>query len=250
LRNGPTWIFRAHLKQTEAELRQAIEARRARLLRDRELDAALDIPVVTVSGTQRAPVPAARKTVTLKQRRSRDAFVPEPVLDQAAYEDILQQSQGWARGLERSPGVAAKMDEEELRDHLLITLNTHWQGAAGAELFNGAGKTDLLIREGNRNVFIAECKIWRGASGAGSAIDQLLGYMVWRDSKAALIVFIRNQRVSDAIEKLHRAVQAHPAYRVTRPGGTPEARVDYILEADEEGRTVRPAVLPVALPGT
>ncbi len=29
------------------------------------------------------------------------------------------------------------------------------------ETFNMSGKTDILLREGERNVFIAECKFWK-----------------------------------------------------------------------------------------
>jgi len=32
------------------------------------------------------------------------------------------------------------------------------QGKATGETFNRARKTDILLREGDRNVFIAECK--------------------------------------------------------------------------------------------
>lgn len=63
------------------------------------------------------------------------------------------------------------------------------QGKATGETFNRAGKTDILLREGDRNVFIAECKFWKGPKAFGEAIDQRLGYTMWRDSKTAILVF-------------------------------------------------------------
>ena len=51
------------------------------------------------------------------------------------------------------------LDEETIRDLLLALLNAQFEGAAAGEVFNAAGKTDILIRAGDRNVFIAECKI-------------------------------------------------------------------------------------------
>ena len=44
------------------------------------------------------------------------------------------------------PGTAAKLDRGELRDLLLGNLNTPLAGAAGGELFNGSGRTEVLIR--------------------------------------------------------------------------------------------------------
>lgn len=174
----------------EQAIRNAYAQRKKRILNDRAVEDALGIPVRT-SATPRPPVAARRKQVTLQDRKAQSTFVPEPVLQEAIYQDVLDAVRSWGTSLERSPRTAVKLDEEELRDLLLGTLNGYWQGAAGGELFNGSGKTDILIREGDRNAFIAECKIWRGSKGVADALDQLLGYLVWRDSKAALLVFIK-----------------------------------------------------------
>jgi hypothetical protein len=163
------------------------------------------------------------------------------------YQDVLNVVRAWATSLERTPTTAAKLDEEELRDLLLGTLNGYWEGAAGGELFNGSGKTDILIREADRNVFIAECKIWRGPKAVADALDQLLSYLVWRDSKAALVMFIMTADPAATIQKLQAAIEAHPTYAITKPATDPSRRTDYILTADDEGRRVSLAVLPVIL---
>jgi hypothetical protein len=107
------------------------------------------------------------------------------------------------------------------------------------------------VREGDRNIFIGECKIWGGQKAATDAIDQLLGYMVWRDGKAALIVFIRQKNATQAIERLHQAVAEHPRRVLTKPGGDPATRVDYVMTAtDDEERRINVAVIPVALSAT
>lgn len=160
---------------------------------------------------------------------------------------MLDAVRAWATSLERTPGTAAKLDEEELRDLLLGNLNTYWQGGAGGELFNGSGKTDILIRHGDRNAFIAECKIWRGPKGVINALDQLLGYLVWRDSKAALVMFIKTSDPAATIGKLHAAVEAHPRHALTKETTDPSSRVDFIMTADEEGRRVSLAVIPVVI---
>jgi hypothetical protein len=202
---------------------------------------------VRTSRVPRPPVPARRKQVTLQTRSAQTGFVPEPILEEAVYQDVLGAVRAWATSLERTPGTAAKLDEEELRDLLLGNLNTYWQGGAGGELFNGSGKTDILIRHADRNVFIAECKIWRGPKGVADAIDQLLRYLVWRDSKSALIMFIKTADPAATIEKLPEAVEDHPSYVLTKDSSDPSSRADYIVTADPEGRRISLAVVPVII---
>jgi hypothetical protein len=64
--------------------------------------------------------------------------------------------------MERSPSAFHHMDEEALRTHFLVQLNGHYEGQATGETFNYEGKTDILVRSGDRNIFIAECKFWGG----------------------------------------------------------------------------------------
>ncbi|MEX5637711.1 hypothetical protein [Parafrankia sp. FMc2] len=227
-------------------IRSAHASRKQRVLNDRAVEESLGIPVRT-SAAPRPPVTAHRKQVALQVRKEQSKFVPEPVLADAVYQDILEVVRSWANTLERSPRTAGKLDEEELRDLLLGTLNGYWKGAAGGELFNGDGKTDILIREGDRNAFIAECKIWRGPKGVAGALNQLLSYLVWRDSKAALVMFIKTADPAATIDKLHVAVQAHGSYVLTKDAANPGSRVDYIVAADDEGRCVSLAVLPVII---
>lgn len=237
-----------HRTAVERELKQAAEARRARVIENRRISAELNIPI-TPTGVQRPPVPARRKHVSLEQRRASGGFTPEPVLDKAIYQDILEVVENWARSLERTctPPIRA-LGEEALRDLLLGTLNGYWEGAAAGELFNGAGKTDILIREDGRNVFIAECKVWSGASRTTAALDQLLSYLVWRDTKAALIVFIKNAKPSDIIDRLHQAVREHPRHLLTIGSTDAERNADYVFNAADDERRIELAVIPVVLP--
>lgn len=52
------------------------------------------------------------------------------------------------------------------------------------------GKTEILLRENGRNVFIAECKFWKGPKHYYETIDQLIGYSSCRDTKTAILVFM------------------------------------------------------------
>ncbi|MCH9023599.1 MAG: hypothetical protein IID32_12685, partial [Planctomycetes bacterium] len=65
------------------------------------------------------------------------------------------------------------------------------------------------------NVFIAECKFWHGPKGFSDAIDQMLGYLTWRDSKCALLIFNRTKDSTAIRQKMHEQMEALPEHRKT-----------------------------------
>ena len=103
--------------------------------------------------------------------------------------------------------------EQTLRDILLVPLNAHFEGKATGEAFNFSGKTDILVRHDGGNLFVAECKIWSGEKALQQAIDQLLNYLTWRDTKTALIVFNRNTNFTEILSKLQNSPKAHANYK-------------------------------------
>lgn len=121
--------------------------------------------------------------------------------------------QDMALVMERSPDAFKSMDEEALRQHFLVQLNGQFEGKATGETFNMSGKTDILLREGNRNVFIAECKFWKGPKAFGEAVDQLLGYTTWRDGKTAILVFNRGTDTSTVLSGIDATVKAHASFK-------------------------------------
>ncbi len=126
------------------------------------------------------------------------------------YEHILSVISSMVSVMERSPHTFKGMKEEDLRQQFLVQLNGHYEGQATGETFNYRGKTDILIRAGDKNIFIAECKFWKGPEHFGQMIDQLLSYATWRDGKLALLVFNRNKNLSDVLEKVPATMAAHP----------------------------------------
>jgi len=126
------------------------------------------------------------------------------------YEYILGVTKSMGLAMERAPQSFAMMDEEDIRNHFLLQLNGHYEGGALGETFNASGKTDILIRVDDKNIFIGECKFWDGAQTLQDAIDQLLGYLTWRDSKCALFIFNQNRDSGAVAEKMHSVMQARP----------------------------------------
>ena len=139
-------------------------------------------------------------------------YKPEPTLPDSVYEDILQTIHDVGKTFERLPSTYSDKDEEALRDHLLLYLEPRFEGSATGETFNSTGKTDILIRHENSNAFIAECKFWTGQKGYLETITQLLGYLTWRDSKSAVVVFVRNKDLSSILQTAQEVTPNHSNY--------------------------------------
>lgn len=96
--------------------------------------------------------------------------------------------------MEKAARTFCKLQEEELRDVILASLNTHYMGNATGETFNKRGKTDIHIPFDNKSAYIGECKIWTGQGLFTEAINQLFSYMRWRDTKTSLIIFNKKNK--------------------------------------------------------
>jgi hypothetical protein len=202
----------AYNASLDAKIREMVKQRKERLLSNRNVVANIGLPIQTRSDAPRTyVVPNVQRKAPVRPPVVKEkAFIPEPALDEKEYEHILSIIRSMVHVIERSPKAFATMGEEDLRSHFLVQLNGQYQGRATGETFNYEGKTDILIREGDRNVFIAECKIWKGEAQLLQAIDQILGYLHWCDTKAALLVLNRNKAFSDVLAKIPAATQRHP----------------------------------------
>jgi hypothetical protein len=228
-----------------------IASARERLLRDRKLEAGLGVPVRRRADAGQFEVPVTRRKISTPRRPARtDRFEPEPFLSEEQYEQALAVLRNARNALERSPSMTAHLGEEMIRDLLLFFLNGQFEGAAAGEVFNAHGKTDILIRAGDRNVFIAECKIWKGPKVVRDALGQLLNYLTWRDTKAALLLFIRTGEPTTIINKSIAEIKGHANCK-SHDNAEDGERYDFILHANgDPNREIRLAFLPFALQDT
>lgn len=84
-----------------------------------------------------------------------------------------------------------------------------------AECLHYSGKTDILLKnaDDNSNLFIAECKFWHGPEHFKKAISQLFDrYLTWRDSKVALMVFVKGSNFTSVLDKIRESVIQHEYY--------------------------------------
>ncbi len=237
-------------EQIRQRARERIHLRRQKLLSDQSLVANLGFPLRERTDpplTFTAPNVQRRLAPTMPPA-SITPYEPEPALSSEDYEHILSVVENMTLVMERSPSAFTSMGEEALRTHFLVQLNGLYMGQATGETFNYDGKTDILVRTEGKNIFIAECKFWEGPKQLGDTIDQLLGYVSWRDTKTAIIIFNRNRDFSRVLSAIPDTVKSHPnCKRAVSESG--EGRFQYIFgHRDDANREMILTVLAFDVP--
>ncbi|MEQ9488305.1 MAG: hypothetical protein RIM72_04825 [Alphaproteobacteria bacterium] len=235
--NADAMSFNGQLK---ARIRDRIESRKTRLKKNDGLADLMGIPLrQNPNAPTFNPVGIERKIVKPLPPVPTAAYEPEPGITGDQYEHILSVIRYVGISIEKTPGTFNGMNEENIRDVILAHLNGHYNGVATGEAFRKRGKTDIQIDQDGKSAFVAECKIWTGAKTASQAIDQLLGYLTWRDCKASLIFFnTKNQTFSSIQEKMPDVFQNHPLFKRAIPNSEPGEWRCVFKSQDDELREV------------
>jgi hypothetical protein len=197
--------------------------------------------------TYAAPV-AQRRKIAPQLPAAKPGAPPEPVLSDETYRGILDTLKQMSLVMERSPHAYATLDEEALRFQFLIPLNANFEGEARGEVFNYGGKTDILITTQGRNIFVAECKVWHGAKALGETVDQILGYLSWRDTKCAILLFNRNRKFSEVLGQIRPTLEQHAQF-VSFDGVRDETEMSFTFRRpDDADRRLKLAVLAFDIP--
>lgn len=197
--------------------RQIFSGKKERIIQDNRFLAGLCTPTIAQAGTPNTySVPTVSRRYTQPEGKKSAKSVEDltPVMDAQRYTQILDATYTVGKMLESHPNVTNGMDEETLRDLFLTQIQTSFKSeAAIGEAFNKNGKTDILVKRGDGIVFIAECKFWKGKQVLLDAISQLLSYLTWRDTKTALLIFIRGTSMTAAVSSIKENVVTHPNYK-------------------------------------
>ncbi len=163
------------------------------------ISAALQIPLnASKNAPNTKPIPLKR---VVRQSSTKPSIPPaptEPYISDVDYENINNIISMCGTTMEKTARTYYANTEEELRDHLLAALNTHYDTATG-ETFRKIGKTDIHIEFENKAAFIGECKIWHGERMFQDAIQQLINYSTWRDLKVSVIIFNKENKSFQSI---------------------------------------------------
>jgi hypothetical protein len=128
---------RTQIEQHNAKIRasvpELVARRRAKLLATRNLQSTIGFPIRTRpdAGSYSVPMKRRRLRPVRPQRTAATTrFKPEPILSDNDYEAALAVLRNARNALERSPSLAEGLDEERIRDLLLISLNAQFEGDA------------------------------------------------------------------------------------------------------------------------
>lgn len=127
----------------------------------------------------------------------------------------------------RLPAVYAPKSDEDLRNHLMLALESGLPGVGGSFNLLPMGKTELLVRQDGLNVVATSCTTWMGQKLFLRAVDQLLGTLTVHNSCAVAVVLVRNQEYGLVGEAITQAMPHHAGY--LGYDGRAEGRLDYRL---------------------
>jgi hypothetical protein len=63
-----------------------------------------------------------------------------------------------------------------------------------------------------RSRAFGQCKFWSGVKGFLATSEQLFGCTAWRDTKLAVVMFLRERALTDIIEKARDALADHERF--------------------------------------
>jgi uncharacterized protein YdcH (DUF465 family) len=197
----------------ESFIKSTLNNRKQKTLAKKDFISSLGVPIKEKKDTARTfsvPKPNLREKISIKPKVLKKGYSPEPTMDSDSYLKILKLINDVGKNFERLPSLYADKQEEDLRDHILMTLDPNFEyGSASGETFNKSGKTDIQLRYDSSVVFISECKFWAGEKKFLDSIDQLLSYLTWRDSKTSIVLFVRTKEIVPIIEKVKNSLKQH-----------------------------------------
>ncbi|MFW5879624.1 MAG: hypothetical protein ACOCUV_02240, partial [bacterium] len=188
----------------ESFARQVIEQRKRIVLKKHDFMEQIGLKVNPSSDDFLVPNPVKKRKIPKPVTDSTsNNKVKTPILQDKVYKDIKEVLYHVGQAIERKPSLYKDKYEEDLRDMFLLFLETRYEATSGVgEAFNKKGKTDILLKysKDGSNIFVAECKIWKGQKLFFEAIDQLLGYLTHRDSKTALMIFVDQKEATSVVD--------------------------------------------------
>jgi hypothetical protein len=178
-----------------------------------------------------------KKTIVQPTVSKNTKFSPEPTMQMETYQDVIAMIYSSGKSMEKKPSLYSGKNEEAIRDQFLFVLESRYDGTAAAgEAFNKDGKTDIILKytKDNSNLFIAECKIWKGSSEFHKAISQLFDkYLTWRDSKVAVMMFVQNNDFTSVLKTIKTEAPKHKNY-VKDNGNHGESSFSYIFNLPQD----------------
>jgi hypothetical protein len=208
--------IRDGLAQLKVFISERFHARRGRAVGARrgyeEIVAGSRVPI-----RMRESGMAQMVTLTARRRVPRPSTIPsapsrQVVLEQADLREVHRVIELTGLLFERTPGTFGGLGEEGLRNVILSNLNSVFVEGATGETFSKRGDTDIYLRISEGGIFIAECKFWNGIVHYTRAVEQMFGYLTWRETYGTMICFVRTREMSRVIETVRTSLGLSPIW--------------------------------------
>jgi hypothetical protein len=170
------------------------------------------VPIPLRKKTESLPVISLTVKETIRPVYPTPQVPTEPMLEKEKVTAVVTLIENGGRSFETTPSVYSKLDEEALRDILLSHLNCVFEGNATGETFVKKGKTDIHLKMDKGSILSMECKFWEGEKHYLDTINQLLGYLTWRQDYGVVIIFCKRENFTEIIEKAKQASNSHPSF--------------------------------------
>ncbi len=196
-------------------IKEVIEQRKAKLIADKEkldsLTQKIKIPIRQKASASSKKIPVDVKNF-VRIVKPTPRLPEEYTLEESVLGEILTYVENQCRSFEKTPASYKQLGEEQLRDIILAALNGIFEGNATGETFVKKGKTDIHLKIEKGEILIFECKIWGGEKLFLETIDQLTGYVTWRQNYGVLIIFCRNRDFSKILAQVPGVIPKHSQY--------------------------------------
>ena len=235
------------LKTIRETMKYSIQKRKKEIVAIQKLTETLPYEIHRIENKSIDIIVPEKKTITPLPKEIAPKQI-DPYIEDKVYKEILQDIANMSIQMEKTPNTFCDLQETQLRDFFLVSLNMLYPGKAMGETFNKKGKTDILIPHNGKNLFIAECKFWQGEKGLIDTIDQLLGYVSWRDQKTAILLFNRNKGFSKVLEQIPTIVSSHKNF-LQELDKTGESWFNFNMKnEDDKDRIFKLAILAFDIP--
>jgi hypothetical protein len=202
--------------ELKSDIKKYIENRKQKIESDNErinsLLKKIDIPLIKKEDEIIKRV-QLDTTAIVKRVRPTAALLEDYVIDRQKVLDIIHILDNQGIQFEKTPKTYQNTEEEDLRNVLLVGLNTVFEGKATGETFMAKGKTDIYLNIDKGNILVCECKIWGGKKLYSDTISQLLGYLTWRNNYGIVITFSRIKNLSRELEESVDSIKNHTSYK-------------------------------------
>lgn len=198
----------AHIKKLIEDRKKEIEVNKQKLS---TLTQKINIPLKKKDTLADQKINIEHKPIVRRIKPS-PQLPEEYVLDENKVNDIIEIVDNQADTFEKTPATFKNLGEEDLRNLICANLNGIFAGAATGETFSKKGKTDIYLNIKKGNILIFECKFWGGKQLYLKTIDQLRGYLTWRQNYGVIINFVKVKNFTQVLSQIQGIVEDSSSY--------------------------------------